>query len=413
MADEKRTTPGEGARHRRAAPTIDLKASEVKPEGETPPPEQTRPAYEQTEAGPTRDFLAAATGERQSGEAPAGSAPRWKISHAMAGIAGGALVVVFLFGLWLSGMVPIRYAGATAMRARVSLLEMQLQDLSNRPAPALDTKSLDPLKDRLDKIELALAKIPAADPAIGERLGAIENGMKALGIALTALNHRAEEVAGTIAAAQERATRAEKTATDLQSRIAAFEQNTKVAQEKAVKSADTATRLALAAIALRNAVARNEPYRAELAEVKNLGGDEAAIAALAPFASSAIPADAALTRELTALLPAMLEAAGANAAQSGGFFERLQANAGKLVRIQPVEAPPGDDPAAILARIEIKAARADVAGVRAELAKLPAKAQIPAADWIRKADAREAAIAASRKLAADSSRALGKSIESP
>ena len=50
---------------------------------------------------------------------------------------------------------------------------------------------------------------------------------------------------------------------------------------------------------------------------------------------------------------------------------RLQANAEKLVRIRPIEETSGNDPLAIVARIEIRAAQADIAGALAELAKLP------------------------------------------
>ncbi len=67
----------------------------------------------------------------------------------------------------------------------------------------------------------------------------------------------------------------------------------------------------------------------------------------------------------------MLRAAG-EAPRDGGFLDRLQANAEKLVRIRPVdEEPRGDDRGAILARIEQRAAQGNISGALAELAKLP------------------------------------------
>ena len=101
----------------------------------------------------------------------------------------------------------------------------------------------------------------------------------------------------------------------------------------------------------------------------------------------------------------MLKAAG-TAPRDGGFLDRLQANAEKLVRVRPIEDAPGDDPAAILARIEVRAAQADIDGALAELAKLPAAARAPAQAWIAKAQARGKAVEASRRLAADSVAAL-------
>ena len=131
-------------------------------------------------------------------------------------------------------------------------------------------------------------------------------------------------------------------------RIAALESATQSAQADIGKIAsknsgnDTAARLALSAAVLRDAVLVGAPFADELAAVKSLGGDDKALAPLAPFAASGVPTAQRSPHELHALLPAMLKISGASAPE-GGFLERLQANAGKLVRIRPVNAPTGDD----------------------------------------------------------------------
>jgi hypothetical protein len=102
----------------------------------------------------------------------------------------------------------------------------------------------------------------------------------------------------------------------------------------------------------------------------------------------------------------MLRAAGESSSAGGGFLERLQANAEKLVRIRPIDEVHGDDRGAILARIERRAARADIAGALAELDKLPPEARGPAQGWIAKAQARNKAVEASRRIAADAVAAL-------
>jgi hypothetical protein len=104
----------------------------------------------------------------------------------------------------------------------------------------------------------------------------------------------------------------------------------------------------------------------------------------------------------------MLKASGAQTPPSG-FLDRLQANAGSLVRISPVDAPEGDKPADVLARIEVDAAHADIGAALTDLSKLPASARAPAQGWIAKAQARAAALAAAHSFAADTARALGKS----
>jgi hypothetical protein len=114
-----------------------------------------------------------------------------------------------------------------------------------------------------------------------------------------------------------------------------------------------------------------------------------------------------LTRQLTALIPAMLKASGAQKPPAG-FLERLQANAGSLVHIRPMNAPAGDAPADVLARIEVAAAHADIDGALADLGKLPESARKPAQAWIGKAKARQAALAAARIFAADAAGKLGK-----
>ena len=96
-------------------------------------------------------------------------------------------------------------------------------------------------------------------------------------------------------------------------------------------------------------------------------------------------------------------------AREGGFLDRLQANAERLVRIRPVDEVPGDDAATVVNRIEVRAARSDVAGALSELGKLPAATRTPAEDWIKRAEAQQVALEAARRLAGDALIALGKS----
>ncbi len=74
----------------------------------------------------------------------------------------------------------------------------------------------------------------------------------------------------------------------------------------------------------------------------------------------------------------------------------------------PIDAPAGDDQSAVIARIEVDAARADINAAIAEIAKLPANARAAAAPWIEKAEARNAAVAAGRRVASDALAALAK-----
>jgi hypothetical protein len=173
----------------------------------------------------------------------------------------------------------------------------------------------------------------------------------------------------------------------------------------AAAGSDRAGRLAIAATALRDAVERGGAFAAELAVVKPLAGDAGALAPLEPYAATGVPSSAALAQELTTLLNPMLRAAG-EPPRDGGFLDRLQANAEKLVRIRPVDEARGDEQGAILARVEQRAAHANISGALAELAKLPPASRAPVQAWIAKAEARNKAIDASRRFAADAIAAL-------
>jgi hypothetical protein len=418
MADKPTTPQAPGGRRRkREAPTIDLTATEVPPAAEAIPP-QSEPPPEMRDPGP----------EPAPQSAPQPGA-QFSTGSVAAGIAGAAVMSFVMLALWYAGFSLAPAGDTGAPRAQVAALQKQVQELARRAAPA-DGKALEDLRARVGKIEEDIAKLPSADKAVAERLSAADNAMKSLGAALTALNRRSDDATATVKQALERAEAAEKAVRELQAsvqnvgkvaavapaaldamqqRLAALEQSAQAAHAEIARTAsiDTAARLALSAAALRAAVESGAPYADALAQTKLLGADAAALAPLQAFAASGLPGDRALARELSGLMPALVKAAGAGAAPAG-FLERLQANAGQLVRVRPLDAPAGDDPAAVLARLEVEAANADIDGALADLGKLPEPARRPAQAWIAKAKSRQAALAAARDFAAAAARALGK-----
>jgi hypothetical protein len=155
-------------------------------------------------------------------------------------------------------------------------------------------------------------------------------------------------------------------------------------------------------------VERGAPFNTELASVTALGADEKAIAALTPFAAGGLPSAAALGRELVQLLPALRQASTAEPKESS-LIARFELNAQKLVRITRTDsAPTGDDPSSIISHIDTDARSGDIAGALADIAGLRPQPRALAADWVKKAQAREAAVAASRRIIAEATAALGK-----
>jgi len=386
-------------RKKRTAPTIDLTASEVPtatPAEPSPAPEPPPAAAESPPADPHASPLGA----------------NINVATYIAGAVGAVAMTLILGVLWLTGLLPVRY-----------------ETISSGSA-ATDSRAVSALNERVGKIEETVAKLPKVDAGMADRLAAAENAMKSLGIALTALNHRTDDIAGTMSQARERADKAGNALAELQAsvhnmakniagglssaeldalqkRIGELEQSAKSTRADIAKTAtaDMAARQALSAAALRNAVVSGAPYAAELAQAKALGADEKDLAPLAPFAGSGVPSAQSLAQELRALLPAMLKVSGTQA--PSGFIERLEANAGKLVRIRPVDAPQGDDASSVLARVEIDAAKADIPAALSDLGKLNETTRAPAQAWIAKAQAREAAVADAGRYAVDTARALG------
>jgi len=179
--------------------------------------------------------------------------------------------------------------------------------------------------------------------------------------------------------------------------------------QRTSRADDRATRVTVAAEALRATVERGAPYQAELAAVKSLGVEEAALAPLVPFAAEGVPSGALLSREFVALTPSLLQAS-ATPSRDGSLLGRLEARAQNLVRITPVDAPAGDDVSAIVARINNDVARGDFAAALAGVASLPERARSAAQGWAKKVEARDAAFAASRRIAADALAALGRPV---
>lgn len=405
---DKRTTPDpaqRAARRKRSAPTIDLTATEVPPAAaDSGQPSEPPPAHEHPEA------VTEPEPQPMADQASSPKQPAWLSVPALAGGAlGAALMAIVLGTLWFAGAVPVRYVALNDSSAQIS---------------APDNRAVDAIAQRITRIEGALARLPANDPGAAERLSAADNAMKSLGIALTALNKRNDEIAGNAADARARADAAQNAMTQLRDSIQSLSKNTPAslspadvdivqkrlaALEQAVKiaPADNAARLALSAAALRDTVASGAPFVAELDEVRFLGADEKSLAPLVPFASSGVPTIETLAQELRALIPTIMKTSGAQA-PSGNYLERLEASAARLVRIRPVGMPAGDDASAVLARVEKEAASAAIDDALTDLGKLDVATRAPAQGWIAKAQARQAAVAAARELASQTAHALGK-----
>ncbi len=394
------TTSEPDSTSRRRPPTIELTATEVEAEKQAS-------AQEAGVADAEKDGTQAG---HASESTPRGSSGGRFAAHALSAVIGAILVGAIFAGLWAAGLVPSRQAGTA-------------------PPPATATSQpavTDEISAQLKKIESAItAQRP--EPS-AERLAAVEAQTKSLADSVAALNRRVDDTAGAVqnalaqakaaAAAADGAKNAVQAAVQrsdldtLTNRIAALERGVKSLNDEVTRRTSSAddrvARLIVVTEALRAAVERGASFPSELSAAKSFGADQGLVAQLEPFAAEGIPSAATLAQQLSALTPALLKASSPAASDGGSFLGRLENNAQRLVRITPVDAPVGDDPASVIARINVDAAHADIAAALADIAKLPDATKSITAPWVKKAESRNAAIAASRRIAADAFAALNK-----
>jgi len=365
-----------GSKPERRPPTIELTATEV---GSS--------AAQSGTAAPKSDA------PNQSAETRANDRPAGRLkSHAISAGLGALVMVAIIGGLWIAGFGQSPQAVAPVMpRASVSTAPQVAPDISSA---------------QLNKIEAALQ----AQQALTDRVAAAEAQTKSLSDSLAALNKRLDEIAEAAKTANQAAVqRGDLDA--LTNRVAALESAIKALSDNASHprsaATDQAARLTIAAEALRATVERGAPYQAELAAVQSLGADANALTPLQPFAATGVPSAATLAQSLATLTPSLRQAAN-TAADGDSFLGRLEANAQQLVRFTPINAPTGNNPSAVIARMNVEAERGDIAAALADAAQLPDAAKALAADWVKQAGAREAALTASRQIAADALAALNK-----
>jgi len=366
----------------------------------------------------------------------------------LSGLIGGAVVAAAAAYGWL---VYTADEGSimNVLWARLGAVELAVQDLNSRgPQPTAAPSGGDELAARIAKLEAAVAAAPKpgaqsseaqlgpTDSALGERLTGLEAVVKSLAEVVARLDRRADETTAAIKAMQadaesgvapgkqpsdttvekaefealaQRVTALQQSAASLQQSVehtaASLQQSVEhtaaslqqtAARGAVAAAADRTVRLAVVASGLRSAVQRGAPFEGELNAAKALMPDPKALAPLEPFAASGVPTARALGREFAAIAPKLAQIGKSSG--GGDYFARLLSHAERLVHIRPVNEAAGTDTAAIVARAEAKAKRSDIPGALAELGKLPEPVRAPAAAWIKKAEGRQAAVAAAQNI---------------
>lgn len=395
MADDKPEDAGlapESGRAKRTPPTIDLEASEVstQPQEVAAEPE-AQPATEHT--APEQTKSEQAEPERVEAQAAVPSAP---VSPWVIAPLSGAVAAAIVIGVgWMLGWPAVQAPPA---------------------APQVTSATVDELSGRVAAVEAKAGK-PAADPSMVARVDALEKSAGALRSDIASLRAQSDKTASALndtrsapraaapdlAALNDRISQLERAGKTDRAELA--QQGEKIADAKTMD--DKSLRHVVAAALLDVAVRHGDAYESQLTAARSLAAKPEVLKPLDTFASSGIPTPVALSRELLNIVPKLSPPAEAPAA-GAGIVERLQAGASKLVRIERTDGV-GNDRGAIVARVTAFALRNDFVEARRELKTLPEADRAPAQGWLDKTDARDAALAASRKFADDAMADLAKS----
>jgi hypothetical protein len=393
MVDDRPETTGsppDSDRPKRAPPTIDLKATEVT-----------------SETAPASDGAAPEAEPEAPSASPDAQAAPAPVSPWIVAPVSGAVAAALVIGVgWILGWPAIQPAAP--------------------PAPQLNAAAIDNLTARVAGLETKASK-PAADPAAAARIETLEKSLAALRGELTTTRAQSEKLASAVDEVKS-APRADAVApapdlSAIDEHIAKIEsamraqaaeiaqQGSKIADSKAAdaKPADDLPLRRVVAAALLDVLVRiGDPYQAALAAAKSLAPNPDALKPLDQFAATGLPNAGKLSGELLTLVPKLTPVAPPdNAITGSGIVERLQAGAAKLVRIERTDTS-GNDRGAVVARATAAALRNDSNEARRELKTLAPEDRAAAQGWLDKADARDAALAASRQFAADAMAVLAK-----
>ena len=426
--------PGKRKRHRsnRVPEVIEGEAVQVQPD---PVPE----AAPERGPEPVSDPAPEPVAQTEPGPAPQAPSPG---AAAFLPLAGAALLGALGLGAGLFGAIESQQSsGAIAdLRAEVASLrarpaaappatdqlaafEQRLTALERRPAAAPAPAAPAPdLVKRIEGLEQGLRQATAARPpaatgapapvdiqALAERLAAVESAATAAGeSAKTALQaaNRAADASARPAAPPVDLRPLETRLQSLDQRLGAAETEARAAKSEslareapvaALGRRSEATSLAVVAQSMGQALDQGAPFESALAAAAGLGADAAKIAPLQAIAKTGAPTTRAIAQlwagEVRAALDATLEPEG-----DQGWLDRLKAGAARVVRVRPAGEAPGDDPAALIGRIDAALGRGAIGEALAAWNRLPEPAKAASRGFAEAARKRVAAEEAVKAL---------------
>lgn len=307
------------------------------------------------------------------------------LAAAVSGVGAG------LVGAWLFASTPPLPPDTSSVSNAIAQLSSRLSQQETKPQPVID---LSPLNERNAKLETATGELRGQLAEVKKRIEAQEKAPTAA-TATTELRGELAEMKKLIDAqaktpATPAATAAEVAAVNrrlsqIEERVVALAAAPKPEPAPAPKP-DLHSAEVVALGVLRDALASGRPFASELEAVRGIMKERAAaLAPLAQYGKDGLPTVAALAGQFGPAASRMLNPPPSS---DSGVLTRLWSNASKIVEVRPVGEAQGSEPGAVVARMEAKLARADLAGALDEAKSLPAQARELAKDWFAAAERR-------------------------
>lgn len=288
----------------------------------------------------------------------------------------------------------------TALNTRLATLRKDIsQDMEARTASV--SEASEAAKSGVQRLDRDVAGSRSETARIGQRMDALKAGTDRLDQGLrtlqsdtaslkTALDGFKADIEGQLKVTA-RPTDISSAVAPLSTKIAAFEESLQgvVRADGDRKTAAERIVLSLELGNLKRALDRGGSYTAELAAVKKRGGTSFDLGSLERYQHDGVPIDSELAREFQGVANAIIDADAEK--PDASLMDRLLSGARTIVRVRKVTHASGDTSTeAVVGRMETALRESRLGDVIAEAGKLSARAAIPAQDWLKKVEARQA-----------------------
>jgi hypothetical protein len=311
-----------------------------------------------------------------------------------AGLVGGVVALAGAGALQYAGILGAPGGGSanTAGGSQIAELQAQVSDLAAARDDDGSAQRIESLSADLGQLRNELASLKSAAEAgaasggdnealteLSRKVG--ESSVAALGVParpeavdLTPINDR-------LAALEQQVHAAGDSAEQQASRLDALDRSLATVSGKVEEQADQPRiALAIAASALKSALERGAPFKAELETFAAISPEAPQLDALRAYAEKGVATRSEIAAQVAAAADAMVTA-DKPVDENAGFVQRLMSSAESLVKVRPIGAVEGAGVPETVARLEAAVNRNDFAAALSEYETLPEAVKAAGTDF--------------------------------